>query len=182
MPPARGPARPGSARANTRRPWRRRRPRRGGGGHAADAVPCSTWFCPRNHLQPMAAEAIAAGPSGTAPRLPLRIVKGKDRGAALGFQVVDADGRKYLLKLDPAGHLGMATAAEVTGTRLFHAAGYNVPANFVLDLGPDDLSVDPDATFKLYGVQKRPLTPEIVRERLAKAARTPDGRLRAVLV
>jgi hypothetical protein len=150
--------------------------------NAADEVPCSTWFCPRNHLAPMTPEAMAAGPAGTPPRLPLHIVKGKDRGAALGFQVVDADGRKYLLKLDPAAHPGMATAAEVTGTRLFHAAGYNVPANFVVDLGPDDLVVDPNATFKLYGVQRRPLTPQIVRERLAKAARTSDGRLRAVVV
>ena len=83
--------------------------------NAADEVPCSTWFCPRNHLQPMPPDAIAAGPPGTAPRLPLRIVKGKDQGAALGFQVVDADGRKYLLKLDPAGHLGMSTGAEIIG-------------------------------------------------------------------
>jgi hypothetical protein len=150
--------------------------------NAADEVPCSTWFCPRNHLEAMTPEAIAAGPAGTAPRLPLRIVKGKDRGAALGFQVVDADGRKYLLKLDPVDHLGMATAAEITGTRLFHAAGYNVPPNFVLDLGPDDLIVDPGATFRLYRVQKRPLTADMVRARLAGAARTPDGRLRAVAV
>jgi hypothetical protein len=150
--------------------------------NAADEVPCSTWFCARNHLTPLTPEAIAAGPSGIAPRLPLRIVKGKDRGAALGFQVVDADGRKFLLKLDPVGHLGMASAAELTGTRIFHAAGYNVPANFVLDLGPDDLIVDPEATFSLYKVQKRPLTAEGVRQRLAGAARTPDGRLRAVAV
>ena len=104
------------------------------------------------------------------------------RGAALGYQVVDADGRKYLLKLDPVGHLGMASAAELTGTRIFHAAGYNVPSNFVLDLGPDDLTVDPEATFSLYEVQKRPLTAELVRQRLTGAARTPDGRLRAVAV
>ena len=150
--------------------------------NAADEVPCSTWFCPRNHLAPMTPAAIAAGPAGIPPRLPLRIVKGKDRGAALGFQVVDADGRKFLLKLDPAGHLGLSTTAEITGTRLYHAAGYNVPANFLLELGPDDLVVDPNATFKLYDVRKRALTADIVRERLALAARNPDGRIRAVAV
>jgi hypothetical protein len=150
--------------------------------NAVDEVPCSTWFCARNHLEPMTAEAIAAGPPGTPPRPPLRIVKGKDRGAALGFQVIDADGRKYLLKLDPAGHLGMSTAAEIVGTRLFHALGYNVPANFLLELDPDDIVVDPHATFKRFGVQKRALTADVVRERLAQAARTPDGRLRAVAV
>ncbi|HEY7373796.1 MAG TPA: hypothetical protein VIF57_16670, partial [Polyangia bacterium] len=150
--------------------------------NAADEVPCSTWFCPRNHLRPMTTEAIAAGPAGAPPRLPLRIIKGKDRGAALGFQVLDADGRKFMLKLDPAGHLGMSTAAEIVGTRMFHAAGYNVPSNFVLDLRDEDLTVDPGATYKLYGVKKRPLTEQGVRQRLARAARTADGRLRAVAV
>jgi hypothetical protein len=150
--------------------------------NAADEVPCSTWFCPRNHLQPLPADEIAAGPPGTPPQLPLRIVKGKDRGAALGFQVVDAAGRKYLLKLDPRGHLGMSTTAEIVGTRLYHAAGYNVPSNFLLNLDPRDLLVDPHATFKLYGVQKTPLTADDIRSRLARVARTPDGRLRAVAV
>ena len=150
--------------------------------NAADDVPCSTWFCPRNHLRPMPLAAIATGAAGTAPRLPLRIVKGKDEGDALGFQVVDADGRKFLLKLDPAGHLGMSTGAEAIGARLFHATGYNVPATFVVDIRPEDLVVDPSATFKLYRVQTRPLTPEIVQRRLARAARAPDGRLRAIAV
>jgi len=150
--------------------------------NAADEVACSTWFCPRNHLAPMTPEAVAAGPSGAAPRPPLRIVKGKDRGAAPGFQVVDADGRKYLLKLDPAGHLGMATGAEAISARLFHAAGYNVPANFVIDLGPGELTVDPHATFRLYGVEKKPLTAAEVEARLRRAARTADGRLRGVAV
>jgi hypothetical protein len=150
--------------------------------NAADDVPCSTWFCPRNHLQPISPEAVAAGPAGTPPRLPLRIVKGKDRGASLGFQVVDADGHKFMLKLDPAGHTGMSTGAEVIISRLFHAAGYNVPPSFIVDLGDDDLVLDPDATFLLYGVQKRPLTADEVRRRLATAARTTDGRLRGAAV
>jgi hypothetical protein len=150
--------------------------------NAADDVPCSTWFCPRNHLRPVTPEAIAAGTSGIAPRLPLRIVKGKDRGAALGFQVVDADGRKFLLKLDPVGHAGLATAAEMVCSRLFYAAGYNVPSSFVVDLGPGDLLLDPQATFQLYKVQKRPLTLDEVLARLAGAARTADGRLHGVAV
>ncbi len=116
------------------------------------------------------------------PRLPLRIVKGKEGGAAVGFQVVDADGRKFLLKLDPVGHPGLATAAEIVGTRVFHAAGYNVPSNFVVDLGPGDLLLDPQATFRLYKVQKRPLTLDEVLLRLAGAARTAEGRLHGVAV
>jgi len=151
--------------------------------NALDEVPCSTWFCPRNHLRPLTPAEAAAGSAGLPPRLPLRIVKGKVRGAALGYEVRDADGRKFLLKPDVAGHAGMASAAEVIGDRIFHAAGYNVPSSFALDLDPrTDVVVDPSATYTLYEVQHRPLTAAHVQAQLAASARGPDGRVRAVAV
>ena len=150
--------------------------------NALDEVPCSTWFCPRNHLRPMTPLEVAAGPPGTPPRLPLSISKGKEGGAASGFQVRDADGRKYMLKFDPVGHPGMASGAEMVGERLFHAAGYNVAGSYLLDLDPSDLRLSPQATFRLYEVQPRPLTEHIVREQLSRAARSPSGRIRAVAV
>ena len=150
--------------------------------NAADDVPCSTWFCPRNHLRPLTPEVIAAGPLRS--RRGCRCGWSRERmaGPPDGFQVVDADGRKFLLKLNPVGHAGLATAAEIVGTRVFHAAGYNVPSNFVVDLGPGDLLLDPKATFRLYKVQKRPLTLDEVLLRLAGAARTAEGRLHGVAV
>jgi hypothetical protein len=150
--------------------------------NAMDEVPCSTWFCARNHLDPMTAEEVEAGPPADPPRLPLTVVKGKNEGAAIGFQVRDADGRKFLLKMDPAGHLGMATGADVIGNRAFHAAGYNVPGAFLVELGAADLLVDPRATYLLYGVKQRSLTPEVARRLLGDVARTPDGRFRAVAI
>ena len=121
--------------------------------NAADEVPCSTWFCARNHLHPMSLEEIAAGPPAVAPVPPFTITKGKDQGAATGFQVKDANGRKFMLKFDPAGHLGLATAAEMIGNRLFHAAGYNVPGAYLVEIDRAELQVDPRATFKLYHVR-----------------------------
>ena len=151
--------------------------------NALDEVPCSTWFCPRNHLTPMTAAAIAEGPPVRPPRLPLRIVHGKHQGATAGFQVVDADDRRFLLKLDPGGRPGLASGPEVIGQRLFHAAGYNVPGAFVIDLDPGrDLTVDPAARFELYGVQERPLTEGHVATMLARAARTDQHLLRAAAV
>jgi hypothetical protein len=150
--------------------------------NALDEVPCSNWFCARNHLHPMTPEEVAAGPPATPPVLPFTIVKGKDEGAATGFQVVDAKGRKFMLKVDPVGHAGLSTGAEVVGYRLFHAAGYYVPGAFHTDLGDEDLKLDQKATFKLYKVEKRPLTWERVRAQLQGVARLPDGRLRAVAV
>ncbi len=150
--------------------------------NAADEVPCSTWFCARNHLRPMSAEEIAAGPAVVAPRMPLTITKGKDLGAASGFQVKDAAGRKFMLKFDIAGHLGMANAGEMIGNRIFHAAGYNVPGALSIDLDPADLKAGPTATYLVYKVQKRPLTAAHVGATLSKVARLPDGRMRAVVV
>lgn len=150
--------------------------------NALDEVPCSTWFCARNHLHPMTPAEVAAGPAATPPVLPLRIVKGKDQGAALGFQVVDAKGRKFMLKLDAAPYFGLSTAGELIGTRLFHAAGYHTPGSFLVALPQSQLTLDPGATFKLYHVEKRPLSQARVDEQLAGVARNADGTIRAVLV
>lgn len=151
--------------------------------NAADEVPCSTWFCARNHLTPLSIDELLAGPSeASPPRPPLRIVAGKDEGITPGFEVVDAAGTRMLLKLDPRGHLGMVTGSELVAQRIFHAAGYNVPGAFRVDITDGDLTVDPHATFRLYGVEKRPLTQARVAALLAGAARLPDGRLRAVAV
>jgi hypothetical protein len=77
----------------------------------------------------------------------------------------------------------MASAAEIVGGRIFHAAGYNAPGSVIVDLDPDaDLTLDPKATFILYELQRRPLTAARLREHLAASARGPDGRIRAVAV
>ena len=113
---------------------------------------------------------------------PFKITKGKDQGSATGFQVKDANGRTFMLKLDPAGHLGLTTAAEMIGNRLFHAAGYNVAGAYLVEIDRAQLQVDPGATFKLYKVEKRPLTEARVASQLAGIARLPDGRIRAVAI
>jgi hypothetical protein len=150
--------------------------------NALDEVPCSTWFCARNHLRAMTPPEIVAGPAAAPPRSPFTITRGKHLGAAAGFQVKDADGRKFMLKFDIAGHLGMANAGEMIGSRIFHAAGYNVPGAFAIDIDARDVKVDPNATFELYRVQKRPLTVAVVRSTLATAARGADARVQAVAV
>ena len=150
--------------------------------NAADEVPCSTWFCARNHLHPMTPAEVAAAPPGGAPVLPLTIIKGKDEGGSTGFQIADARGYGFMLKMDPVGHLALATGGEMIGHRVFHAAGYDVPGAFLLDITPQDLILDPRATFKLNGVATRPLTGARVTQLLKNAARLADGRIRAVAV
>jgi hypothetical protein len=151
--------------------------------NALDEVPCSTWFCPRNHLHPMSPDEVAAGPPGAEPpQLPLTISSGKAQGVAPGFVARDARGRKYLIKLDPVGHAGLASGAEVVGSRLFHAAGYHVPGAFAIDVPEHDLLVRPDARIKLSAAAERPFTRERLLVLLQGGARTASGALRAVAV
>jgi hypothetical protein len=117
-----------------------RQPRPAEDVNALDEVPCSTWFCPRNHLRRMAPEDVAAGPPGVPPRLPLTIVKMKEAGAAAGATVVDARGHKFLLKVDPKPWTRLMVGAELVSSRLFWAAGYNVPPAWAVELGPNDLA------------------------------------------
>jgi hypothetical protein len=150
--------------------------------NALDEVPCSTWFCARNHLRPMTIAEILAGAPAAPPRAPFTITKGKHLGAAAGFQVKDANGHKFMLKFDVNGHLGMANAGEMIGGRIFHAAGYNVPGSFSVDVTAADFKLDRNARYELYTVEKRSMTQEHLTSTLAKAAHGPDGRVRAVAV
>jgi hypothetical protein len=152
--------------------------------NALDEVPCSTWFCPRNHLEArLTPEAVAAGPpEAVAPVVPLKIRAGNEAAAEFGFDVIDAAGRHYRLKFDPPGHPGLATGAEAVAQRLFWAAGYNTPGAFVVELGAGDLAIADGATILHHGYDRRPFTAAALGGILANVARTPDGRIRAVAV
>jgi hypothetical protein len=63
----------------------------------------------------MTPEAVAAGPGGAAPVLPLKVLKGKDQGATSGYPVVDATGGKFMLKLNVSERPKMWTAGELLG-------------------------------------------------------------------
>lgn len=150
--------------------------------NSRDEVPCSTWFCPKNHLRPMSPEAVAAGPAADPPVLPLTVRAGKSSGAQPGFEATDARGRRYLVKFDPPGRVGMATAAEAVASRLFHAAGYYVPGTSVIELAETDLVLAPDARYRAHGFEEKPLTPALLHELLSGVGRSRAGRLRAVAV
>src|SRR5205085_6382897 len=61
--------------------------------NADDEVACSTWFCPKNHVHPLAADEIARGaPDVSPPELPLTILRTKPGGDSIGFVVDDARG------------------------------------------------------------------------------------------
>ncbi|MFH1569039.1 MAG: hypothetical protein ABIL09_13670 [Gemmatimonadota bacterium] len=134
---------------------------------AWDEVPNSTWFTNRNGRFPMSPDAVHRGPTrGAGPDTtgPWTVVTVKSDGVTPGMIIDDVQGDRYLLKFDPVGFSGLASGADVVGSRLFHAAGYNVPENYVAYLDPDRLVLAEDAMIQESTPDKRPP----MRERLLR--------------
>ncbi len=145
-------------------------------------VPDSSWFTNRNALRPVSLAAIRRGP-GPHPRprdgARWSIIGTKETGYAIGFRARDERGAEFYLKFDPRGHDEVETGADVATQRLLFAAGYNVPENDVVYVARERLSIAPGAQARdEHG--ERPLLDDDVDRMLARAAREPDGRYRAL--
>ncbi|MDD9969956.1 MAG: hypothetical protein OXR73_27165 [Myxococcales bacterium] len=150
--------------------------------NALDEVPDSSWFHNRIGQRPMTEAEVARG-ACEAPLLRPEgawTVKGaKPNGANPGFMIKAADGRRYLLKFDGTLQGERATAADVLGSRLYHAIGYFAPCNSVVFFSRDILKIDPEATSENDKGESIPLTWEDVDQVLSKSFVLPDGRYRA---
>jgi hypothetical protein len=147
-----------------------------------DEVPASSWFTNRYAAGLPSADVLARGPD-TLPSLDISgwpVAEGKGEGATPGFRLRGPDGRKYQLKFDPAAHLEMATAAEVIGTAFYHAFGYHVVEQYLVEFDGNGYTMLPDATISVQGGRKRPLLRADVDGVLALSAKLPNGRYRAV--
>jgi hypothetical protein len=147
-------------------------------------VPDSSWFTNRIGAgRRLSLDEIVRGPDRVA-RLDVKrwtIVAGKNTGRQAGFRAVDAanpDGPIYQIEFDPAGNPEMATGAEIIGTAVYHALGYNVVETYLIDLDPEALAISPDATIEIAG-QTRKFTSRDLNQVLRRAARKADGRYRA---
>jgi hypothetical protein len=97
-----------------------------------DEAPDSSWF--QNRVERLDLQAMALGPCSTveleAPP-PWQIVAGKPDGAYPGFIIEDATGQRYLIKLEGGLQGFHNSIADVVGSRLYFAAGFDVPCNQV---------------------------------------------------
>jgi len=132
--------------------------------NSLDEAPNSTWFTNRIGIFPMTAAEAARGPGdGEGPDRSAKwvVVSAKTAGVSPGFNIRDAKGDVHLIKFDPPGYLNMTTAADVISSRIFHAAGYNVPEDATVTFRREDIVVGQDAQIKEDG-EKRPMTEEDV--------------------
>jgi len=102
----------------------------------------SAFFTNRDPVE-LSPEDVRWGPSDPedAPDAPLTITKPKIEGKTAGFFVMDAKGRRYLFKLDPADSPELLSGAEVVTSKLLYALGYHVPSYEVVSFDPAQLRV-----------------------------------------
>src|SRR5688572_28165978 len=146
-------------------------------------VPDSSWFTNRIGTGSLSLEDIVRGPDRT-PSLDVKrwmIVQGKNTGRQAGFRAVDADnpdGPIYQIEFDPVSKPEMATGADIIGTAVYHALGYNVVDIYLIDLDLGALTIAPTATIEVAGRTRR-FTRQDLQQVLKRAARKVDGRYRA---
>lgn len=163
-----------------------RRIERAANATALDEVADSSWFQNRVGRADADAAAIAArarGPCGEDPDPagPWIVTRGKPNGANKGFMLKHASGRRFLFKLDGGPQGERASAADVIGSRIYHAAGYHVPCNRVAFLDPRTLSIAPDATAEDFIGDKVPFSRAMLEAVLASGRRDASGRIRGGL-
>lgn len=143
----------------------------------------SSWFINRNAVKQMSLEEIAKSPdvrygpdaSGT-----WTIFRAKAEGVTPGFSIIDSRGDRYVIKFDSKNYPEMATGAELVSTKLFYAAGYNVPENYLCFFNPKNLQLGEKVKFTDEKGQKRFMNEEDLRKILDRIQKRPDGLIRAV--
>ncbi len=150
-----------------------------------DEVPDSSWFTNRIAHRALGDDELRRGPDefDALPYTRWRIVGGKSSGLQPGFRAVavdDPSGQLYQIEFDPPGYPDLATGAEMVGTGLYHALGYNVVENYLVQISTDRLEIAPTATTRDRAGRRVPFTPRHLREVLDRAHRDADGTYRGL--
>lgn len=140
-----------------------------------DEVPNSTWFTNRNHVRSVSTEEIRRGPrDGLRPAMPWTIKSVKTTGVNPGFNIKDAAGNRWVVKLDPPGCPQLGSGADVVSSRLLLAAGYNLPHDVTVAFRRDELAIDEDLLKGAEG--EPPFTEKDLDDLLARGHRSEEGR------
>jgi len=151
-----------------------------------DEPPNSSWYKRRHFYEEMSPRELAIGPNerdttgvAAGPKAPWTVTSGKFQGAARGFEIEDARGDRYLIKLDGPEWPELTTSAEVISTKIFYGAGYHVPQNTITRFSPDQLQIADDARVNAPE-GRRSMTREDLRALLEPYDRGPDGTIRGL--
>ena len=146
-------------------------------------VPDSSWFTNRIGVRDMTVEEVVRGPDtvdGPAPGV-WKITGRPTGGITPKFTIRDERGDTYLFKLDPPHMPELPSTAEMISTKIFHALGYNVPEDFLVNLDPSVLEIEPGEMWRDDKGKRREILPEDVDHWLREyIQRSPDGKIRVL--
>lgn len=146
-------------------------------------VPNSSWFTNRNAHERLSVDEVRRGPdteTGPPATGTWTVIRAKTEGVTPGFHIEDSRGEKYVMKFDPKGYSELATGAELVGTKLFHAAGYNVPENYLVWFDPSVLKIGSNVEITDKEGRQRLMQTSDLQEILERIEKQSDGRIRAV--
>jgi len=155
---------------------------RAGNVNTIDEVPDSSWFTNRILARDVSPAEAARGPltgAGPAPG-PWVVIQAKTEGAAPGFTVRDSAGVTWFLAFDPTSNPEGATGAAVVASKIFWTLGYYQAEYFIAELRREQLSVDPEATFRPPSGRERKMTLKDIEPVLHRVARKADGSYRVL--
>jgi len=155
--------------------------------NALDEVPDSSWYVNRLTRERLSSERLVrAGcdEDPVEPTEPWTIIDAKPNGGTPGFVIEDADGRRFLIKLDSEGQPERSTTADVLGSMLYWAAGFHAPCNRIVAFERSDLRIAEGTTveFRAQGsLVEEELTFELLEPafRRAEDSRYDNGQYRA---
>lgn len=151
------------------------------GFNTVGEAPDSGWFTNRIGSRSLSREELKrGGREGGPPEPPFTVVAAKTEGVTPGFRMQDAKHRNFFVKVDPPANPEMATAADVMGALFLHAAGYNVPENYILNAQPSAFKLSPKATITLASGGKYPMRAADLEKVLRVVPRRPDGSIRVM--
>lgn len=146
-------------------------------------VPDSEWYTNRHALHRMSREELKRGAGDANPPEPTgtwRVTSAKSDGVTPGFRIEDRKGDRYLLKLDPNDYPELASAADVIGSKIYYALGYNTPENYPVYFRREQLALG-DTSYWRDGMNKKhALTAKQIDDWLTNQPRDNEGRYRAL--
>jgi hypothetical protein len=146
-------------------------------------VPNSSWFTNRKGTRSMSLQELIRGPdTGNGPDTSevWTITRAKTQGVTPGFTIKDSRGDYYVIKFDPPDYPELASGAEVISTKIFHAAGYNTPENYITVFDPKILRMGRDVRFTDEKGRKREMNPNDLKDILTRVTKRSDGKIRAL--
>ena len=155
---------------------------RAGNVNTIDEVPDSSWFTNRILAREVSPAEAARGPvSGPGPA-PGRwwVTHAKTEGAAPGFTIRDSAGVIWFLAFDPKSNPEGATGAAVVASKIFWTLGYNQAEYFIAELHRDELSIDPEATYRPPSGRERKMKFKDIKPVFDRVARKSDGSYRVM--